>query len=88
MALYRTKGPDNHLLSNIPMMTRCYSNIYYKTEQPGMVECTYNPSIWEAKAGELPGVRGQPALHEFKASLHCMARSCLRKTQKTEQTYF
>jgi hypothetical protein len=54
-------------------------------EKLGIVAHTFNPSTWKVEAGELPGVWGQPVLHnEFQNSQSYIQGDPLSKTkQKT-----
>jgi hypothetical protein len=52
---------------------------------PGMVVHTFNPSTWEAEAGDF-WVRGQPRLQsEFQDSQGYTEKPCLEKQNKTKQ---
>ena len=56
-----------------------------KKSEPGVVTHACNPSTREAEAGGSVRVRDQPGLQsEFKASLSCIGRRCLKKTKKKQ----
>lgn len=73
------------LLPGLALTTGLNTQIQIK-QKLGVVLHIYNPSIWEAEAGGIPWVWGQPGLRsEFKISPHYIAIPCLKK--KVTQNY-
>ena len=56
--------------------------------KPGMVVHACNSSTQKAETGGSLGVQGQPELQsEFKTSLNCTARFCLKQQKEKKNHY-
>lgn len=54
--------------------------------EPGMLVHSCHPNTQKGKAGKLPEVWGLPGLQgEFKASLNCIGRHCLKKARQRKK---